>query len=567
MKYRISNRKTLRPAWSALAALGLCGGIALTAGCSVTGSLSRQGASAALLHSTKMQREQHAPKEDTASYIRIEHTDGRPTEYYLPTVTLENGERVMSVQLGEVVVVARSRSIPERMGKVDVDFVITLPEMLQGTCRNIVVTPVLHNRDERIPLEEVSIRGALFDKVQVRDYWQYGRYLDIHRPDSVRAMQAFDRFVRFPYPQDVRLDSVQAGRSDISYFYTQQVPTAKVGKSMRITLEGRVLGLDGSVYELPPSDTLLYHISSMLNFTDTTTRYVQRIVSKYARVQDRNYLSFPVGESRIVDTLPGNAYQLGRIEKLMEELVEQHEFHIDSIVLSASASPDGSASLNRDLSAERAGALVARLRERFPDAGLDTLLAVRPLGENWTRLRDMIRDNPRVTNRAEILALMEREKNPDRREALMRQRYPEDYAYLRETVFPLLRSVDFRYELRRVGMIRDTVLTTEVDTLYLRGRRLLEERRYTDALRVLRPYGDRNTAIALLSLGHDREAYEILCRQPLSAVREYLQAIACARLGQRRKATGHYREAVRLDPDMEYRAGLDPELNELIHKR
>ncbi|MFR6717722.1 hypothetical protein [Alistipes putredinis] len=38
--------------------------------------------------------------------------------YFLPTTTLENGERVMSFELDEVVVVAKSRTVAERMGKV-----------------------------------------------------------------------------------------------------------------------------------------------------------------------------------------------------------------------------------------------------------------------------------------------------------------------------------------------------------------------------------------------------------------------------------------------------------------
>ena len=39
---------------------------------------------------------------------------------------------------------------------------------------------------------------------------------------------------------------MRATRSDISYYYTQQVPTAEVGKRLTVTLEGRVEGLDGS---------------------------------------------------------------------------------------------------------------------------------------------------------------------------------------------------------------------------------------------------------------------------------------------------------------------------------
>ena len=93
-----------------------------------------------------------------------------------------------------------------------------------------------------------------------------------------------------------------------------------------------------------------------------------------------------------------------------------------------------------------------------------------------------------------------------------------------------------RCHLRRVGMVKDTIHTTEPDTAYLRGRQLLEKRKYAQALYVLHDYRDRNTAIALLSLGQDREALRILEALPATAISEYLRAIACSRLG--RKADG-----------------------------
>ena len=94
-------------------------------------------------------------------------------------------------------------------------------------------------------------------------------------------------------------------------------------------------------------------MSSMLSFADTTTRFVTMIIEKYAVVNDRNYLSFRVNDTRIIDTLGDNAAQIARIESLMEELIEQREFHVDSIVLTASASPEGSYAQNERLAVRR----------------------------------------------------------------------------------------------------------------------------------------------------------------------------------------------------------------------
>ena len=538
----------------------------LVCGCSVTGSLQRRHAGAALAHTPKVMRHEARREQAPPQYIEIRHTDGRPTEFFVPAVTLENGEQVMMMELDEVVVTARTRSLPERMGKVDIDFVVTLPKMLQGSCRNIVVTPVLHNRGERTPLEDISVRGALFDKVQERDYWQYGRYIDLYRPDSLRAQEAFDRFVRFPYPQDVRCDSVRASRSAISYYYTQTVPTADAGKRLSVTLEGRVEGLDGSLYLLPPSDTLSYTISSMLNFVDTTTRYLTRIIERRVRLDDRVLLTFPVGSAAIVDTLSGNAAQLMKTGVVLERLFGQREFTVDSISVTAFASPEGGAAMNLDLSRRRAQALGNYLKERFPDAGLDTLVAVRSAGEDWIRLGEMVHGDSLIRNRERILELIDTEPNPDRRERLIRERYGEDYARIRKEIYPKLRAVELRYYLQRVGMTKDTVHTTEIDTLYLRGRRLLEERNYRAAVGILLPYADRNAAIALLSLGKDERALDVLYGLPEDGRSLYLRAIALARLERKDEALEAFARACAFDPNLEYRAGLDPELNELVKK-
>lgn len=84
------------------------------------------------------------------------------------------------------------------------------------------------------------------------------------------------------------------------------------------------------------------------------------------------------------------------------------------------------------------------------------------------------------------------------------------------------------------------------------------------ALYVLHDYRDRNTAIALLSLGQDREALRILEALPATATSEYLRAIACSRLGRKAEGRRHFLEACRRDERMEYRAALDPEIDELL---
>lgn len=531
----------------------------LLAGCAVTSRLERRQSRALAEYAP---REQTAPKPaEKRNYMTVQHDS---TTYYIAEAAKdENGETVVNFRLDEVVVVAKSRTLPERKGKVLVDFVVRLPKELQGGCRSIVVVPHLHKAEGAVPLQELSIRGGLFSRVQDRNYWQFEQYVRLFRPDAAGEQRAFERFVKHPYPQGVRLDSIVEGAHDLSYYYSQEVPTRSEGKTMLLTLHGAVVALDGSRYDLPPLDTLRYHISSMLSFADTTTRYVTKIIEKYAVVNDRNYLSFRVNDTRIIDTLGDNAAQIARIESLMEELIEQREFHVDSIVLTASASPEGSYAQNERLARDRAAALKQRLGRRF-GRQVDTLLCVRWVAEDWEELTRLIAADGTIAEREAILGLLRTIGNPDRREAELRRRFPKQYRDIRERLYPLLRAVNFKYDLRRVGMVKDTIHTTVPDTLYARGVKLLNEREYNEALRILRPYEDRNTAVAMLSLGHDEQAYEVLCRLEEEATVEYLKAVACARMGRVEEGKAAFRRACELQPNFEYRGNLDPEIRELI---
>lgn len=529
-------------------------------GCSVAGRLQRQQMTASLSQLTRAER-QERQQDYRPQVVKLQRDSN--TFFLAPVDTLADGERVMALQIEQVTVVAKMRSIPERNGRVVLDFIVTLPKELLGKSRSVVITPILHKPDESVPLEDLVIRGGRFSLLQERDYWQYETYIERFRPDTVGREAAFNRFVKFPYPEDVRLDSLVESRSTVTYYYSQEVKTDETSKKMLVTLQGQVLAVDDSAYRLPPSDTLSYIVSSMLSFVDTVPRYRIRIVDKYLTVEDRNYIQFFVGDTRVVDTLGDNWRQLDKITGLMRQIVEQQEFWVDTITLTAASSPEGAYAFNDRLSQGRAAALKRYLVRRYGKS-IDTMLIVRWVAENWPELTQRIRTDKSIENREAILALIASEKNPDRREQAIRLRFPKEYAYIRSVIYPQLRAVNFRYNLRRKGMVKDTIHTTELDTTYARGVELLQKRKYAKALYILNDYNDRNTVVAHLSLDHNERAMELLATMPKDAVTEYLRAIACSRLGRKEEGRRHFLEACRLDERMEYRGNLDPEIAELL---
>ena len=529
-------------------------------GCSVAGRLQRQQATAGLAQLTRVER-QERQQDSRLQVVKLQRDSNT---FFLALVdTLADGERVMALQIEQVTVVAKMRSIPERNGRVVLDFIVTLPKQLLGRSRSVVITPVLHKPDESVPLEDLVIRGERFSLLQERDYWQYETYVGRFRPDTVGREAAFNRFVKFPYPEDVRLDSLVEGRSTVTYYYSQEVKTDEISKKMLITLQGQVLAVDDSAYRLPPSDTLSYVVSSMLSFVDTMPRYRIKVIDKFVTVEDRNYIQFFVGDTRVVDTLGDNRRQLDKITGLMRQIVEQQEFWVDTITLTAASSPEGAYAFNDRLSQGRAAALKRYLVRRY-GRSIDTMLTVRWVAEDWAELTNRIRTDREIVNRDAILELIAEEKNPDRREQAIRQQFSKEYAYIRSVIYPQLRAVNFRYNLRRKGMVKDTIHTTELDTTYTRGVELLQKRKYAKALYILNDYNDRNTVVAHLSLDHNERAMELLATMPKDAVTEYLRAIACSRLGRKAEGREHFLEACRLDGRMEYRGNLDPEIAELL---
>ena len=540
------------------AILGCC--LWMMFGCSVAGRLQRHRTTASLSQLTRTERQQRQ-QDSRPQVVKLQRDSN--TFFLAPVDTLADGERVMALQIEQVTVVAKMRSIPERNGRVVLDFIVTLPRQLLGKSRSVVITPILHKPDESVALEDLVIRGGRFSLLQERDYWQYETYVERFRPDTVGREAAFNRFVKFPYPEDVRLDSLVEGRSTVTYYYSQEVKTDETSKKMLVTLQGQVLAVDDSAYRLPPSDTLSYIVSSMLSFVDTIPRYRIKVVDKFVTVEDRNYIQFFVGDTRVVDTLGDNRRQLDKITGLMRQIVEQQEFYVDTITLTAASSPEGAYAFNDRLSQGRAAALKRYLVRRY-GRSIDTMLTVRWVAEDWTELTNRIRTDREVVSRDAILELIVAEKNPDRREQAIRQRFPKDYAYIRSVIYPQLRAVNFRYSLRRKGMVKDTIHTTELDTAYARGVELLQKRKYAKALYILNDYNDRNTVVAHLSLDHNERAMELLATMPKDAVTEYLRAIACSRLGRKAEGREHFLEACRLDGRMEYRGNLDPEIAELL---
>ncbi len=98
----------------------------------------------------------------------------------IPTARTE-GDKVTNLNevqhLNEVVVTAKSRFTPEQNGRVNVDFIVRVPQELLSSNWRVLLSPKLLDNDSIVPLKDVVIKGEDFYNKQKQDYADYDSYV------------------------------------------------------------------------------------------------------------------------------------------------------------------------------------------------------------------------------------------------------------------------------------------------------------------------------------------------------------------------------------------------------
>ncbi|MBO4595844.1 MAG: hypothetical protein J5632_04455 [Bacteroidales bacterium] len=517
----------------------------------------------------------------------------------------ENGEMVAREELAASMVVAAFKNVAERHGKVDLRFDIIVPAAMTDRRWQIRLEPVLHIMEDSVALEPVLVTGEDFRRAQQRGYARYGRFLGSIDTDSAsylrkrefdifvdrnaarneglgvtrdeavehytrmaalhrgerrdsRKDEMFRRYVKSPIiSEGLRLDTViVADGGELRYSYVQTINTRPKLRKAEIELGGGVFSYDGPVCRLPESGRLTYYISSLSTLADDIVKYRMKVVERVAYANSVCRIEFPAG-SAVLDTALGrNAAEMATIGANIKALSDMEEFEVDSVVVVASCSPEGPLQVNKRLSALRGKAVCDWLGAGF---------IPREVPENWQTLDALVeRDTLLTAAQKADYGRLAGVRSPDAREdSLSRRDY---YPYLRGEVYPRLRTVSFKFCLHRRGMVKDTIHTTEPDTLYMAGVQALKDRNYSRALDLLRPYRDFNTALAYCALDHDEAALSLLREMPPSAKGEYVKALLHARLGEEEQAVLSFMNACKMDPAFVHRGNLDPEISALLKK-
>ena len=541
----------------------------------------------------------------------------------------ETGEMIATDILSASSVSARFLNVAERAGFVTIGFDIRVPAVMVDSRYRLKLYPKMIVQEDTVALEPVIITGAKYREGQLRGYERYRRFIasivtdttDLIRvgqlevflqryfPETYRMRndsslisdpqastlfgatqeeavrhytkkiqsflnerrvlrrdEMFRKYIKDPIEKDgVRLDTVfDAQNADFVYGYSHTLISRPQLKKVIVAVEGRLF-MDGAVVaHLQKPDDLVFYISSLSTLVDDAPKYKTVVIERQLNDNVRAFIDFKVGSAEVDTALGNNATELSRIRRSIENAIERTDYVLDSLLIVASCSPEGSWKYNKILSEKRSAAVLNRIRNSVPEE-FKQLLKASCIPEDWEMLRMMVVNDTVLAyhERNQLLKVIGDMAEPDEKERILSRH--SCYRYLRQDLYPKLRSVSFDFYLHKTGMVKDTVHTEELDSLYMSGINALKNLDYMDAVRKLRAYGDYNAALACLSADMNHTALEILNGLNRTNPKVcYLLSVAYARLELTGESLKYYKMSQKIDPSLRHRANLDPELSYVL---
>lgn len=544
----------------------------------------------------------------------------------------ETGEMVATDVINASSITARFRNVAERAGYVTISFDVTVPAGMSSSQWQLKLHPSMRMLEDTISLDPLYITGEGYRKGQLRGYQRYREFLasiitdttDLvrvgqleiflqrHYPDTYamktdtslisdpvacnlfgvtqadalrhytrhlrvrlnerkksRIGLMYERYVRDPIlTEGIRLDTVlTASDGDFIYRYVHTFRSRPGLKKVMVDLTGEIYEDGECLQSLPFPEELTFYISSLSTMADLSPKYKMVILERNVYDNTKALIDFGKG-SHVIDTsLSDNASELARVLRCIEDVESREEYILDSLVIKASCSPEGSFTHNSRLASARSESIKDYIWNHIPEQWRDSVrTSSEP--ENWEQLRRLVANDTviDIASRDRILELTTDLRRPDDVERNMSEM--PVYRYLREKIYPQLRSVSFDFYLHRAGMQKDTVHTTELDTAYMAGLEALKNLDYKKAVEALRPYRDFNSALAFMAADYNNSALAILDSLDDKDARVcYMKALILSRLGVPEEAMKYFELAVAYDPSLEYRANLDPEMALLVKQR
>lgn len=304
-----------------------------------------------------------------------------------------------------------------------VDMLLDMSKLKVDGNRAVLLTPRIVNGNDSIDLPAVGVYGR-------RRYYTY-----IRNGESMLSGADEKTFKASKKPDTLPY------RADVDY---------------ENWMDGAMLTLEREEYGC--CNTMLGEQYAMLGRYDAPAEamaffpelvYVQpkAEMTKSRALEGSAFIDFPVNRTEIHPDYRRNTVELGKIQATIDSVRNDRDVTITQVWLKGFASPESPYSHNRDLAIGRTAALKNYIQQLYKFG--DGIIATDYEPEDWAGLRRFVEQN-NINHKAEILALIDSDREPDNKEWKIKSTYPEEYRFMLQNYYPALRHTDYRiaYNIR-----------------------------------------------------------------------------------------------------------------------
>ena len=163
-------------------------------------------------------------------------------------------------------------------------------------------------------------------------------------------------------------------------------------------------------------------------------------IVKERAISGEAYVVFKSGATDVDAEYKDNAAELQKIRATVDSVRVDPDISITRIVLRGYSSPDGTFSVNQELSEKRVQAIREYVEALFELP--EDVWSAEAGGENWEGFRKAVEASS-LPNKAKILDLIDSDQDPDRKEYKI-SKYSRDYKIIYNEIYPMLRRTDYK---------------------------------------------------------------------------------------------------------------------------
>ena len=306
----------------------------------------------------------------------------------------------------------------ERNGRyMTVEMTLDLTGLKVGGKRAVLITPRLVNGEHSMDLPSVGVYGR-------NRYYHYLR-------NGERMLTGKDEM------------SYKASEKPATLPYNKVFAYEEWMNGADLTLHCSEYGCCGMMLaDLYPAGIRLGdYAEAVAFFPELVYAHPAAAKEKSYSLEGSAYIDFPVDETVIDPDYRRNSAELGKIRNTIDSVRNDSDITITQIWLKGYASPEGSYAHNTELAVGRTAALKEYIDQRYHfERGL-IITDYEP--EDWAGLRRYVEASD-ISHKQEILAIIDNGREPDAKEWLLKSTYPEEYRFLLQEYYPLLRHTDYR---------------------------------------------------------------------------------------------------------------------------